>query len=333
MPTAETVRVAAVELGGTKVLATVGTDAEHHAPPIRLSTSAPESTLPAIVAALNALRQQGHTFDAIGVASFGPIHLDPQAALYGRLGATPKPGWAGVDVLKPLRDAFNLPIALETDVNAAALGEGEYAAAGCSDYAYITVGTGVGVGVVTRGEAVHGAGHPEAGHLLVRRRRDDLFAGACFAHGACVEGLISGPALEARLGAPASNLGADHPTWDLAGDYLAQLCMALVLTTAPQRIVLGGGVGARPQMLNAARRHLLRHLNGYIDRYQNQADIDALLVPAVLEHSGLIGALSLARAAVAFSDGWKRVLGQTRIEKTLLPDNINAASAPLDDYG
>jgi fructokinase len=303
MSTDETVRVAAVELGGAKVLATVGRDAGDHAPPIRLATSTPEATLQAIVAALDSLRQHGQTFDAIGVASFGPIHLDPKAALYGRLGATPKPGWPGVDVLKPLHDAFDLPIVLETDVNAAALGEGDYAAKGCDDYAYITVGTGVGVGVVTRGRPVHGAGHPEAGHLLVRQRRDDLFAGACFAHGACVEGLISGPALAARLGAPASNFGADHPTWDLAGDYLAQLCMALVLTTAPSRIVLGGGVGARPEMLNAARRHLLRHLNGYIDRYQTPADIDALLVPAVLEHSGLIGALGLARATVAFSDG------------------------------
>jgi fructokinase len=293
------IRVAAVELGGTKVLVTVGTDAEHHAQPIRLTTSAPDSTLQAIVAALESFRQQGQTFDAIGVASFGPIHLDPEAELYGRLGHTPKPGWPGTDVLAPLRDAFDLPIVLETDVNAAALGEGGYAASGCSDYAYITVGTGVGVGVVAGGRPIHGAGHPEAGHMLVRQRRDDLFHGVCFAHSACVEGLISGPALEARLGAPASNLGRDHAYWDLSGDYLAQLCMALVLTTAPARIVLGGGVGARPEMLNAARKHLLRHLNGYIDRYRTQADIDALLVPAVLEHSGLIGALGMAQIAAA----------------------------------
>jgi fructokinase len=188
---------------------------------------------------------------------------------------------------------------VETDVNAAALGEGRYAAAGCQDYAYITVGTGVGVGVVTRGRPVHGAGHPEAGHLLVRQRGDDSFPGVCFAHGACVEGLISGPALEARSGRPASRLGPDHAAWGLAGDYLAQLCMALVLTTAPLRIVLGGGVGARPELLHAARRHLHRHLNGYIDRYQTQDDIDALLVPARLPHSGLIGALGLAQGAAA----------------------------------
>jgi fructokinase len=296
---ARLIRVASVELGGTKVLVTVGTDAEHHAQPVRLTTSAPDATLQAIVAALESFRQQGQTFDAIGVASFGPIHLDPEAELYGRLGNTPKPGWTGADVLAPLREAFDVPIVLETDVNAAALGEGGYGAAGCSDYAYITVGTGVGVGVVTRGRPVHGAGHPEAGHMLVRQRRDDHFHGVCFAHGACVEGLISGPALEARLGAPAANLGPDHAYWDLSGDYLAQLCMALVLTTAPQRIVLGGGVGARPEMLSAARRHLGQHLNGYIDRYQTQADIDALLVPAVLEHSGLIGGLGLAQFAAA----------------------------------
>jgi fructokinase len=290
-------RVAAVELGGTKVLVTVGTDAEHHAPPIRIPTSAPTPTLQAVVAALQAFRREGETFDAIGVASFGPIHLDPQTALYGRIGTTAKPGWEGADVLAPLRDAFDLPVALETDVNAAALGEGGYGAAGCSDYAYVTVGTGVGVGLVCRGRPIHGAGHPEAGHIFVRQRRDDTFAGACFAHGACVEGLISGPALEARLGAPSSDLGADDALWDLSGDYLAQLCMALVLTTAPERIVLGGGVGGRPEILNAARRHLGRHLNGYIDRYRTQADIDALLAPAMLKNSGLIGALGLARAA------------------------------------
>jgi fructokinase len=291
--------VAAVELGGTKALVTVGADAQHYAQPIRLTTSAPDSTLKAIVAGLESFHQRGQTFEAIGVASFGPIHLDPRAQLYGRLGHTPKLGWAGTDVLEPLRAAFGVPIVLDTDVNAAALGEGGYAAAGCSDYAYITVGTGVGVGVVSQGRPIHGAGHPEAGHLLVRQRRDDPFEGVCFAHGACVEGLISGPALAARLGAPASNLGPDHAYWDLSGDYLAQLCMALVLTTAPQRIVLGGGVGARPELLNAARRHLARHLNGYIDRYKTQADVDALLVPAVLEHSGLIGAMGLAQIAAA----------------------------------
>jgi fructokinase len=290
---------AAVELGGTKVLVTVGADAEHHAKPIRIATAAPDSTLHAIVAALEAFRRQGRAFEAIGVASFGPIHLDTRTEAYGRLGNTPKPGWAGVDILAPLRDAFDLPIALETDVNAAALGEGGYAAAACSDYAYITIGTGVGVGVVSRGRPIHGVGHPEAGHLLVRQRRDDHFAGVCFAHGACVEGLISGPALEARLGAPASNLGSDAAQWDLSGDYLAQLCMALVLTLAPERIVLGGGVGARAELLDATRRHLRRHLNGYIDRYQTQADIDALLWPAALENSGLIGALGLAQTALA----------------------------------
>ena len=292
-------KVAAVELGGTKVLVTVGTDAEHHAPPIRFATAAPDTTLKAIVEALETFRQQDQTFEAIGVASFGPIHLDPGAKAYGRLGNTPKPGWAGADVIAPLREAFGVPIVLETDVNAAAIGEGGYAASGCRDYAYVTVGTGVGVGVIAHGRPIHGAGHPEAGHMLVRQRRDDPFPGACFAHGACVEGLISGPALEARLGAPASNLGPDHAYWDLSGDYLAQLCMALVLTTAPERIVLGGGVGSRPEILNATRRYLHRHLNGYIDRYQTQADIDALLAPAVLEHSGLIGALGLAQIAGA----------------------------------
>ncbi len=292
---ARPVSVAAIELGGTKVLVTVGTDAHNYADPVRLQTLNPESTLKAIIAALHGFKAQGHDFDAIGVASFGPITLDRMSSAYGHFGNTPKPGWAGADLLGPLQQAFNLPMTLETDVNAAALGEQGFSVFGAADYAYITVGTGVGVGVVANGKPVHGAGHPEAGHVLVRQRKDDDFRGVCFAHGACLEGLISGPALEARLGAPASRLTLGHPCWDLSGDYLAQLCMSLVLTTAPERIVLGGGVGARQELLIATRRHLLAHLGGYIDRYKTAENIDALLVPAVLENSGLIGALALAR--------------------------------------
>lgn len=301
--------LAAIELGGSKILVTADGIAGNTRAPIRIPTATPEVSVPAAIAALRSLQPQGAPFTAIGVASFGPLQLDESAPDYGRILNTPKRAWAGFDLVGAFRDAFNLPIVLENDVNAAALGERHHAAKGCTDYAYITVGTGVGVGVVTGGRPIHGAGHPEAGHLLIRRRPDDTLPGICFAHGDCLEGLISGPALDARTGG-IERMAADHPCWDQAGDYLAQLCMALVLIVAPQRIVLGGGVGARPELLAAARRHLWSHLNGYLDRYREQRAVDALLAPAVLEHSALTGALQLAAAAAE-----KRISGTPRVPR------------------
>ncbi len=291
--------LAAIELGGTKTLVSVGRDPAHHSPPVHLSTAAPKATLQAAIAALKASEGSGAPITAIGVASFGPLQLDPAAADYGRYLATPKAGWAGAELLAPLREAFDVPIALDTDVNAAAVGEGRWgAAAGLEDHAYITVGTGVGVGVVSNGRPVHGAGHPEGGHLPVRTRADDQFAGACPWHGRCVEGLISGPAIQARLGRPGAHIAADDPVWDLSGDYLAQLCAALVLLNAPRRVVIGGGVGRRTELLAAVRRHLGVYLNGYLPRLASRAAISALVVPAALENAGLMGAFHLAAAKI-----------------------------------
>ncbi len=292
-PTASRATVAGVELGGTKVVVAVG-----DGPATRIPTQSPEITLAETISILRREQAEGRRFSAIGVASFGPVDINPASPRYGRLLNTPKAGWVGADLLEPLRQAFGVPLVLETDVNAAAVAEGLHAARGCDSYAYITVGTGVGVGLIVAGRPVHGAGHPEAGHVLIRQRPDDHFPGICFAHGACAEGLFSGPALQARLGEPLDPLGADHPIWDRAGDYLAQLCMSLVLVTAPQRIVIGGGVGARPELLQAARNHLFRHLNRYLDRYPTPREIETLLVPATLEHSGLKGAMLLAEAAI-----------------------------------
>ena len=290
-------RVAGVELGGAKVLVAVG-----EAAPVRIATRDPASTLSDVVAVLERSRTEGRDFAAIGVASFGPLELDPASPRYGRLLTTPKPGWSGTDLLGPLARAFGVPLVLETDVNAAALAEARHAGRGWADLAYVTVGTGVGAGLMVAGRTVHGAGHPEAGHMPVRRRPGDAFPGSCPLHGDCAEGLVSGPALEARVGRPPAEVGSGHPCWELAGDYLAQVCMTLALTTAPARIVLGGGVGSRPELLDAARAHLLRHLGGYLDRYRTRTDIDAFLIPAALRHSGLVGALHLAEGLMIKPD-------------------------------
>jgi fructokinase len=286
--------VAAIEIGGTNVLVSAGRAPGAMAPARHIPTTTPAETLPRIVAALHALLGEGHAFEAIGLASFGPVGVSPGRETFGRILSTPKPGWSGADLIGSLSE-FGLPVALETDVNAAAVGEGAFGAArGLEDFAYVTCGTGVGVGLCVGGRPVHGRLHPEGGHLRTARVPGDDFPGACPWHGDCVEGMISGPALAQRTRRDPSELPADDPVWATTGSYLGQLLAGIALLASPRRIVVGGGVGARPELLAAARAALGRELNGYLDQ-DGALDPQSFAVPAALKHSGLVGASVLAQ--------------------------------------
>ncbi len=286
--------VAAIELGGTRAAVTVGRDPGDHAAPVALATTSPQETIAALGDVLEGFQRSGRGFDQIGVASFGPVGVNPQRPDWGRIGATPKPGWSQADVAGPLGRRFGVPVIIETDVNAAAIGEGRWgSAAGCGSHVYVTVGTGVGVGVVVDGRPVHGALHPEAGHLKVRRRPGDSFPGRCRWHGDCLEGLISGPALAERLGRPADDLDDDHIFFALSGAYLGEALAAVALTVSPEKIVIGGGVGRRPAVLSAARSAFEEAIAGYIPS-QSPDGSNLLVAPGLGAHSGLMGALALA---------------------------------------
>lgn len=290
--------VGALELGGTRAVVCVGNGPDRHGPVVEITTTSPDQTLDAVCVAFESFRREGRAFDRIGVASFGPVGVNPSRSDFGCIGPTPKPGWSGADVAGVLARRLGAAVVLDTDVNGAAVGEARWgASSGLRSHAYITVGTGVGVGLVIEGRPVHGHSHPEGGHLRVRRLSHDAYPGRCAWHGDCLEGLICGPALEERLGFRGEDACDDHPVWALVGSYLGEACAMLALTCAPERIVIGGGVGRRPQVLAQARHALGHALAGYVAALPEPALDRYLVSPGLGGRSGLFGAMAMALGA------------------------------------
>ena len=285
-----------IEMGGTKVLIAIGTSPDDLSTPVRLPTLDPQTTLKAIIDELRRLKSLHGSFKGIGIASFGPVGLNPSDRNYGHILTTPKQGWTGTDVVGPIAQAFpDVPIAIDSDVNGAAMGEARWGAGqGLGNFAYVTVGTGIGVGVVINGEPVHGMLHPEAGHISVKRNPEDTYQGGCIVHGDCLEGLAAGPSVLARTGIRGEDLPADHPVWSLLGEYIAQLYRSLALITSAERIVVGGGVGLHETVLKSSRDHLHQGLAGYIEALKDRATIDRYVVSAGLgDRAGVLGAIAL----------------------------------------
>jgi len=283
-----------VETGGTWVVCALGTGpgalvAEH-----TFRTAGPRETLAQIAEFFEA-----HTRPAaIGVASFGPVDLNPDSPSWGHVTMTPKPGWSHAPVAPVLAQRLGVPIRFDTDVNAAALGEHRWGAGqDVESLCYLTVGTGVGAGLVIDGNPVHGLIHPEVGHLRIPHdRQRDPFAGSCFVHGDCWEGLASGPALAERWGADPRTLADDHPAWVLEAEYLALGILSIVCVASPQRVIVGGGVMERGCLLAAVRCRLPELLGGYLESALLGEEIDRYLVaPALGDRAGVLGAISLAQ--------------------------------------
>jgi fructokinase len=286
---------AGVELGGTKCVCTLAASHERLLDQRIIATTTPDATLPAIEKVLEEWRRD-FGIRACGIASFGPVDLDPTSPDYGSIKSTPKPGWSGVDVVQRLARRAAAPAGFDTDVNGAALAEMRWGAGqGLADFAYVTVGTGIGVGLVANGRPTRGFGHSELGHIRVARTPGDDWRGSCPFHGACVEGLASGPAIAARLGTRAlADLSADDPLWDPVAHALAQLCHVLACATAPIRIAIGGGVVAhRPYLLERIEALLVESLAGYVELPQTPY----VIAPALGDRAGPLGSIALAMDA------------------------------------
>src|SRR5258707_2415663 len=290
-------RYGGIEAGGTKWVCAIADDPRR---PLKTDTFPTTEPAEAVSRATRFFTETGPV-DALGVGAFGPVDIRPGSPTWGTITTTPKPGWADTDLVSPLRSGLGVPIGLDRDVNAAALGEWRWGGAtGLDTFFYITVGTGIGGGAIVNGRILHGLLHPELGHMRIPHdRHRDPFDGTCPYHGDCLEGLASGEAIRRRWGHAGQQLHDDAVS-ALEAEYLALALVNLACTVSPQRIVIGGGVAKQPALLPQVRRRLRELLAGYLrvpELTEPGATERYVVTPGLGDQAGVIGALELARDA------------------------------------
>ena len=284
-------RFGALEAGGTKMVCAIGDEQGRILERISIPTRDPAQTMPEI---LDFFRDKA--LAAVGVGCFGPVDLDRRSETYGYITSSPKLNWRNYPMVQRFREALGIPVGFDTDVNAAALGEAVW---GCTrtveNSIYITVGTGVGVGVIVGGRPYHGMIHPEGGHIFVAPREDDpMPKGICPYHGNCLEGLASGPAIERRWGRKGIELSEISAVWEREAYYIGQAICTYICTLSPERIVVGGGVMHQPQMLPLIRQEVQRQMHGYIQG-KGMDKLEEYIVPVSLnDNQGVLGGVQLA---------------------------------------
>lgn len=281
----------AIEAGGTKFVLAVSDDEFNIIERQSIPTTTPEETFEKVFEFFDQ-----YDVSAIGIGSFGPIDVNIKSETYGYITSTPKTAWEHTDFIGVMKERYSVPMGWTTDVNAAALGELTYGAAkGKESCLYLTVGTGVGGGAVIKGEPVEGFGHPEMGHILVRKHPEDQFEGHCPYHGDCLEGLAAGPAIEKRYGKKAQELTDNEQVWEIEAYYLAQALMSYTLTLSPEKIILGGGVMKQTQLFPLIRDEFTRLMNDYVQT----PDMEEYIVsPQLKDDAGITGCLILAQRAL-----------------------------------
>lgn len=284
----------ALEAGGTKMVCAIGNEKGEIFEQISIPTETPDITIPRMISYF-----KEKNVEALGIGCFGPIDLNKKSKTYGYITSTPKLEWIDCNIVGAFKNALGCPVGFDTDVNGSVLGEVTFGQAkGKNSVIYITIGTGVGAGIYIEGKLLHGMLHPEAGHVLLRKREDDTYEGKCPYHKNCLEGMAAGPAIEERWGANARELKDRAQVWDLEAYYIAQALTDYILTVSPEMIILGGGVMHQEQLFPLIRSYVKEMLNGYI-KTEEIEDLDHYIVPASLnDDQGIMGCLELGRRAL-----------------------------------
>jgi fructokinase len=289
-----------IEAGGTKFVCVIANNPEDILEESRFSTTNPQETIEKTILFFEqAIQKHKIKLNTLGIGCFGPIDLDTDSPTYGYITTTPKPGWRDINLLQPIKDALNIPIAFDTDVNGAAIGEGKWGAAqNLDDFLYFTIGTGIGGGAIINNKPLHGLIHPEMGHIRLNQDiSKDAYTGKCPFHHNCFEGLASGPAIKGRWGSSAENLDDHHPAWILEADYIAQAMSTYICSFSPKKIILGGGVMQKKQLFPMIHKQTQQYLNGYVQSEMIFARMDEYIVPPGLgNQSGMLGAIALAQS-------------------------------------
>ena len=286
-----------IEGGGTKFVCAFGSGPNDLQERVTIPTETPATTMKALIEYIHHVQKKVE-IAAIGASIFGPLDLDRSSPTYGFITSTPKHAWINFDFVGALKQEFSCSIiGFDTDVNAAVMSEYRWGAAqNISDVLYLTVGTGIGGGAIVNHQLVHGAMHPEMGHILIPQDTRDPFPGVCEYHHNCLEGLASGPSIKERWQVKSAlDLPEDHPGWDIEASYLGLALANYTLTFSPKRIIIGGGVMRQDHLLPKIRRELIKHLSGYIRNPTVIQGIDSYVVkPGLKENAGVLGAIALA---------------------------------------
>lgn len=289
--------IGGIEAGGTKMVCAVGTEDGTILNRVTFPTRQPEETFSNMIGYF-----KKWDIKALGIGCFGPIDLNRKSDTYGYITKTPKKGWENCNIVGTFEKAFGIPVGFDTDVNGAVLGEVTWGAArGLDNAVYITIGTGVGVGVYLNGALLHGLVHPEGGHILLAKEPQDSYEGCCPFHKNCMEGLASGSAIEGRWGKKAAELAGQEHVWELEAYYIAQAVTNYILVYSPQKIILWGGVMHQEKLFALVREKVRDLLNGYIPHDMVEKSIEEYIVPPALgEDPGIMGAIKLGILAGGF---------------------------------
>ena len=275
--------IGGIELGGTKCVLAVANNPLDIISKKIIGTSTPEKTFSEIYSFFS-----NYPVEKLGVGSFGPIVLNSESENYGIIVAESKDGWKDVNVVNYLADICS-DVSIDTDVNAAAIGEYNYGLEDkCQTLAYVTVGTGIGVGILLDGRPYRGNFHLEAGHMMIPNTNN--YPGVCKLHGDCWEGLASGPSMRARWGIDPVELPKDHEAWEIEAELLSFGLINIISNHSPDKIILGGGVMSQENLLPMIRNNIAKIWNNFTPL----VNLSNLITKPVLgKDSGIIGSLSL----------------------------------------